>query len=215
MLGNVTFTPDFNYSGIVAITYTVKDNANLVSNVANITVTVTWANSPPVAVDDILETDEDTPVSANLLTNDYDLDVAYGNSGIINVASVDLNPLLTGIQTTRTITGEGSYSVTNTGVLTFTPVLNYNGFTTPIGYVIKDLTGALSDSATIYITVNAKNDAPVAINDTLYVSETTASNTGLIDLLLNDTDVDEIKYSDGTTYHDERFTKPLRILNKY
>ena len=190
MLGNVTFTPDFNYSGVVAITYTVKDNANLVSNVANITVTVTWVNSPPVAVDDILETDEDTPVSTNLLTNDYDLDVAYGNSGIINVASVDLNPLLSGTQTTRTIAGEGSYAVTNTGVLTFTPALNYNGFTTPIGYVIKDLTGALSDSATIYITVNPKNDAPVAVNDTIYVSETTSSNTGLIDVVLNDTDVD-------------------------
>ena len=27
--------------------------------------------------------------------------------------------------------------------------------------------------------------------------------------------VDEIKYSDGTTYHAERFAKPLRILNKY
>ena len=27
--------------------------------------------------------------------------------------------------------------------------------------------------------------------------------------------VDEVKYSDGTTYHAERFTKPLRILNKY
>ena len=27
--------------------------------------------------------------------------------------------------------------------------------------------------------------------------------------------VDEIKYSDGTSYHAERFAKPLRILNKY
>ncbi len=27
--------------------------------------------------------------------------------------------------------------------------------------------------------------------------------------------VDEVKYSDGTTYQAERFTKPLRTLNKY
>jgi hypothetical protein len=27
--------------------------------------------------------------------------------------------------------------------------------------------------------------------------------------------VDEVKYSDGTSYQAERFTKPLRILNKY
>ena len=27
--------------------------------------------------------------------------------------------------------------------------------------------------------------------------------------------VDEIKYLDGTSYHAERFAKPLRILNKY
>jgi len=27
--------------------------------------------------------------------------------------------------------------------------------------------------------------------------------------------VDEVKYSDGTIYHAERFAKPLRVLNKY
>ena len=27
--------------------------------------------------------------------------------------------------------------------------------------------------------------------------------------------VDEVKYSDGTTYHADRFKKPLRVLNEY
>ncbi len=33
--------------------------------------------------------------------------------------------------------------------------------------------------------------------------------------LLFDFYVDEVKFSDGTTYHAERFAKPLRTLNKY
>ncbi|WP_414734161.1 Ig-like domain-containing protein, partial [Crocosphaera watsonii] len=49
--------------------------------------------------------------------------------------------------------------------LTYTPNNNYNGedsFT----YTVEDEEGLVSNEATVNITVNAVNDAPVANNDT-------------------------------------------------
>jgi hypothetical protein len=60
--------------------------------------------------------------------------------------------------------------------------------------------------------------------DGIWIIDLPNSNSKVLgDLFLTETHncvlfdfyVDEIKYSDGTTYHAERFIKPLRILNKY
>jgi hypothetical protein len=60
--------------------------------------------------------------------------------------------------------------------------------------------------------------------DGIWIIDLPNSNSKVLgDLFLTETQtcvlfdfyVDEVKYSDGTTYHDERFIKPLRILNKY
>jgi hypothetical protein len=56
-------------------------------------------------------------------------------------------------------------------------------------------------------TINLPNSNSKVLGD-LFLTET--HNCVLFDFY-----VDEIKYSDGTTYHAERFAKPLRILNKY
>jgi hypothetical protein len=55
--------------------------------------------------------------------------------------------------------------------------------------------------------INLPNSNSKVLGD-LFLTET--HNCVLFDFY-----VDEIKYSDGTTYHAERFAKPLRILNKY
>ena len=60
--------------------------------------------------------------------------------------------------------------------------------------------------------------------DGIWIIDLPNSNSKVLgDLFLTETQtcvlfdfyVDEVKYSDGTTYHAERFIKPLRILNKY
>lgn len=181
MLGNVTFTPDWNFFGTATATYTVKDNLNLVSNVAVITVMVNWVNSAPFAVDDVINTNEDSPVSFNIVANDYDLD------GTVSVTSVDLDLKTAGRQTTYTVSGEGTYTADNSGNITFTPVLNFNGLCTPKGYTISDNLGAVSDSALILITVASVNDAPVAQTDLI----SSPSNTNVVfSIISNDTDVD-------------------------
>jgi hypothetical protein len=56
-------------------------------------------------------------------------------------------------------------------------------------------------------TINLPNSNSKVLGD-LFLTETQTC-------VLFDFYVDEVKYSDGTTYHAERFAKPLRTLNKY
>ena len=184
ILGNVTFVPDWNFFGTVTTTYTVKDNLGLVSNIATITVNVLWANANPFAIDDFETTNEDVPVTFNVLPNDYDLD------GTIAINSVDLNPSLVGIQTSVSVSGEGTYTADNSGNVTFTPVLNFNGSITPKSYCIKDNLGSVSDSALIYISVTPINDAPVAVNDIATANGTTTNASISFSVVSNDNDVD-------------------------
>ncbi|WP_281238131.1 Ig-like domain-containing protein [Flavobacterium praedii] len=170
--GVVTFTPVLNFNGTAtAINYTVNDNLGLVSNTATLTITVTAVNDAPIANNDTATTTEDTPVTINVATNVSGLDTDV--DGTIDVATVDLDPATAGIQPTFTVTGEGTYSVAATGVVTFTPVLNFNGTATAINYTVNDNLGLVSNTATLTITVTAENDAPIANNDTATTTEDT------------------------------------------
>ncbi|WP_394775345.1 tandem-95 repeat protein, partial [Flavobacterium sp.] len=181
-LGVVTFTPVLNYNGTATpINYTVNDNNGAVSNIATISITVNSVNDNPVALNDVISTNEDTAVTINVTTNDTDVD------GTIDVATVDLDPATPGIQTTFSVTGQGTYTVNNLGVVTFTPVLNYNGTATPINYTVNDNNGAVSNIATISLTVTPVNDNPVALNDTITTNEDAAVT---INVTTNDSDVD-------------------------
>lgn len=62
------------------------------------------------------------------------------------------------------------------------------------------------------------------IMDGIWIIDLPNSNSKVLgDLFLTVTEkyvlfdfyVDEVKYSDGRVYHEERFNKPLRVLNKY
>jgi CshA-type fibril repeat protein len=186
--GVVTFTPVLNYNGTTTpITYSVCDNgtplpAQCAS--ATITVTVTPVNDPPVALNDVATTNEDTPVTITILSNDSDVD------GALVPSTVDLDPSTAGVQTTFTVAGQGTYTVNAAGVVTFTPVLNYNGTTTPITYSVCDNgtpLPALCATATITVTVTPVNDPPVAVNDVATTNEDTPVT---INILSNDSDVD-------------------------
>ena len=122
----MTFTPVLNYNGVATpINYTVNNNLGLVSNSATINVTVAAVNDAPVAINDSNTTNEDTPVTIAVTANDTDAD------GTIDGTTVDLDPTSAGIQTSFTVIGEGTYTVDALGIVTFTPVLNYNGVATP------------------------------------------------------------------------------------
>ena len=82
--GTVTYTPDENYHGDDTFSYTVEDNEGLTSNTATVNLIVNSINDAPIAVDDTVITDEDTPITINILDNDNDVD------GSLNVDSIEI-----------------------------------------------------------------------------------------------------------------------------
>ncbi|WP_411058739.1 tandem-95 repeat protein, partial [Vibrio parahaemolyticus] len=136
--GSVTYTPNDNYHGIDSFTYIVTSGG--VSESTTVYVDVTPENDAPVAKDDTAITDEDTPVTIDVLPNDTDVD---GDKLSIESASVPKE--------------QGTVEVVD-GKLVFTPAENFNGHA-EITYTVTD--GALTDQATVKVTVNAVNDTPV------------------------------------------------------
>ena len=141
------------------------------------------ANSPPTAINDISSTAEDMAISLNILSNDSDVENQLDSS------TVDLNLSLVGIQSSIQ-TNSGNWSVNNSGLLTFSPNLNFNGNAT-INYTVSNLTGLTSGTASITITVSSVNDAP----DTIEISNTTI-NENIVDIIgqfsTQDVDVNQV-----------------------
>ncbi|EJX1285296.1 tandem-95 repeat protein, partial [Vibrio parahaemolyticus] len=136
--GSVTYTPNDNYHGEDTFTYIVTSGD--VSESTTVEVNVTPVNDAPVAKDDIATTQEDTAVTIDVLPNDTDVD---GDKLSIESASVPKE--------------QGTVEVVD-GKLVFTPAENFNG-DAEITYTVTD--GALTDQATVNVTVNAVNDTPV------------------------------------------------------
>ena len=146
------------------------------------TTIVVVMNQPPVAVPDSAVTPLNTPVTFSATGNDTDSD------GIIAPATVDLDPATPGRQTTRVIPGEGTYTVDDSGNVTFTPAPGFTG-TSTLPYTVNDNDGLTSNIAMIRITVGASpvNNPPVAVDD----RETTTPSTPVIVAVLdNDSDAD-------------------------
>ena len=66
----------------------------------------------------------------------------------------------------------GTVTLASDGSFTYTPAANFHG-TDSFTYTASD-GRALSNAATVTITVTAVNDAPVAVNDTATTAEDTA-----------------------------------------
>ncbi|NJS13815.1 MAG: tandem-95 repeat protein [Sphingopyxis sp.] len=124
--------------GIYSVTITASDG-----NGGTVSTTFSWAvtNPPPVAVNDLATTIEDTPVDIPVLANDSD---------------PDADPLTVATASA----GNGTVTIGAGGVLTYTPNANFNG-TDTITYSISDGNGGTA-TATVTVTVGAVNDAPVS-----------------------------------------------------
>ncbi|WP_396212916.1 tandem-95 repeat protein, partial [Flavobacterium sp.] len=179
--GSFTFTPVANYNGTVpAITYTATDT-NGGSGTGTLNITVTPVNDVPVATDDVVSGNEDTPISGNVLTNDTDAD---GNT--LSVAEFTVNGVTYPAGTTASIPGVGTIVVNADGSFTFTPALDYVGDVPDIIYTVVDGNGG-SDTGLLDITVDEVNDAPLAANDIIVTPEDVPV-TG--NVLSNDTDLE-------------------------
>ncbi|WP_340700559.1 Ig-like domain-containing protein [Vibrio harveyi] len=129
---------------------------------------------PPVAKDDSVLIDEDASVSIDVLANDQDAD---SDSLRIESATVQAE--------------QGTVEIID-GKLTFTPAKGFNGEAT-ITYVVTD--GALTDEATVIVTVNPANDAPTI--------DVTAVDSVTEDAVSTDTVVATVTVADTDTPADE------------
>jgi VCBS repeat-containing protein len=180
--GTLTYTPDADFHGTDAFTYTVNDDASpwhvhgLLGflgaghdSTATVTVTVTAANEAPVARDDSATTAEDTAVVINVVANDTDPD-AGDALAIIGISGAS----------NGTVAFDGGGTT-----ITYTPNANFNG-TDTFTYTVSDGNGG-EDTATVTVTVTAVNDAPVAGDDSATTDEDTPVT---ITVGANDSDVD-------------------------
>jgi gliding motility-associated-like protein len=172
-LGVVTFAPALNYNGIVnPLNYTVNDNLGLASNIATINITIMAVDTVPIANNDSKTTNENTVITIPITANDTDFD------GTIDVTTVDLDPATAGIQNTFVVAGQGTYTVSVLGIVTFTPVLNFYGTATPIYYRVNDNEGGVSNVATISIIVLQDSDGD-GIDNTIDIDD---DNDGITDI---------------------------------
>jgi large repetitive protein len=170
-------TPAQNFVGDVTINYWVSDLNGIVSNAW---LTITYYNSIPALAPDVVTTKMNTPVTIDVLANDFDADghvlflfpPNYSGSGLVEYKTVD-----------------------NKQVLVYTPRTNFAG-TENFEYWVTDQNGAYVSSN---VTVTVEDLAPIANPDTFNVSKSTAT---LLNVLANDVD------PEGQKLYVTNFTQP-------
>ncbi|MCJ8268423.1 MAG: cadherin-like domain-containing protein, partial [Psychrosphaera sp.] len=172
--GEITYSPNANFNGSDSVSYTVDDNNGATSNVATVSISITSVNDVPVAANDATSTDEDNAVTVNVLANDSDIDGTL-DSNSVNATSTPTN---------------GSLTVSG-GNITYTPNSDYNG-SASFTYTVSDNEGGVSNAATVTVTVNAVNDAPVANTSSATTSE---DQDVVISLSGSDIDGDALTFS--------------------
>ncbi|MFF1821873.1 Ig-like domain-containing protein [Kribbella sp. NPDC058245] len=170
--GFVVFDPLPTFHGpATAITYRVADsNGTFGTSTLTMTVTPIW----PVVLDDSAITPFNQPVTVDVLANDKP-----GDPTAPLVPASLLLKTADGFGKTFTQAGEGTYAVTADGSITFTPVKNFQGLTTPATYRIADDNGTTVEGL-LFLTVGK---GPEAVAD---VATTKQNVTLAVEPLDND-----------------------------
>lgn len=179
--GAVIFKPASDFKGTAIMSYAIKNDGGVVSNVANVTVNV--AGEPVVdalkvvANNDVATTKQGQAVNVDVLTNDLD------PKGALDATSIDLDPTTDGVQLLKP-TSQGTWSVAN-GFVTFNPATDFVGKANLTTYTVKNKNGIVSNVATISVNVLEVVSAPVAQND---LRTAKPGEPTLIDIALNSFD---------------------------
>jgi VCBS repeat-containing protein len=159
----------------VTLSYQMQDQYGAISN-STVDVTITGTNDGPVAVADVAAGTENQTLTLDVLANDTDVD--DGHLFTLNSASAPAS--------------QGTASVVGNQLL-FNPGSDFDHLAqgavehVTLSYQMQDQYGAISNS-TVDVTITGTNDAPVAVAD---AAAGTENQTLTIDVLSNDTDVDD------------------------
>jgi hypothetical protein len=132
-------------------------------------------NRSPVANDDFATTDEDVSLTLNALANDWDSD---GDPVVV---------------TTVGAASHGSAVLNADQSITYVPAANFNG-SDSFTYTVSDGIGGLA-TATVHVTVNPVNDAPVVAPATFSLPENSLAGTFVGQVVANDVDGGSLTYS--------------------
>lgn len=161
---SLTYTPNAGFIGVDTFEYTVDDGNG---DQATAQVTITVENTGPTATDDTVVATGSMPLVIDVLINDSDSD-----GTIITVESVTQGQ-------------NGSVVINADGTVTYQANMGFVG-SDSFTYTIADEDGAQS-SATVNVTVEPGNQAPVAVDDMYVLNVNQPFN---FNPLLNDSDPD-------------------------
>ncbi|MEZ8805838.1 tandem-95 repeat protein [Vibrio atlanticus] len=179
--GSYSFAPNENFNGDVNFSFDVSDGTDTVQ--ANIDVSVTPENDPPVAGSTSYTVHEDNSITISneqLLANSSDIE------GEVAIDSV-------------TYTGsDGVFEDNGDGTYTFSPNENFNGDVS-LAVVVTDEEGA-TEATTAGITVLEVNDPPIAGSTSYSVNEDEVITISAEQLLANSSDIESEVAIDSVTY---------------
>ena len=151
--GQAHYSPEPDFNGSDSFSYVISD-AHGGTATGTVNITVNSVNDDPVAVANSVTTDEDTPVTVDVVANDTDADGDTRSLQSVGTAA------------------HGSVSIVG-GQAQYSPSANFNG-SDSFTYVVTDGHGGTA-TATVNVTVNPINDAPSASGQSI----TTNSNTAV------------------------------------
>ena len=178
--GTVDYTHDGSETVADSFTYTIDDLSGVTSNTETVNLTVAPVNDAPVAGADSFAVNEGATGNMNLAANDTDVDDGLDLSRLSIVTGPAYGAIAVNADGTIDYTHDGSETVADS-------------FT----YTIDDLSGTPSNLATVNLTVNPVNDAPVAANTSINADENTAY-TGTLPAA-SDAEGDTVTYALNTT----------------
>ncbi len=202
--GSYTFKPEINYVGkIPTITYKME-GASGAETSANLDITVidersTNGNNTPLANDDIIQTEANTPINFNIMNNDFDSDYNVE----LSVTNITLVTTPGGASETITIPSSGSVTksvynnntktgtikVSSNGDVVFTPETGFTGEVPDIKYTINDGQGTTTstDNANIRMEVLPDVENRIIANDDYKIARNTIDKIDF-NILSNDSD---------------------------
>ncbi len=162
--GAYTYTPASDVFGSDSFTYSVVDGDGAVSNIATVTVTIAPVNDAPEANDQLLFVLLNTPTSGILTASDIE-----GDTLTYEIVS-------NGSEGSAVISGDPT-----SGAYTYTPLNrpsleDFNTIPDSFTFRTRDANNAVSNVATVTVNIHPPNEAPLAQNGQLAVTEDLAVN---------------------------------------
>ncbi len=177
--GNFIYVPDADFHGTDSFTYEADDGDGGTAT-GTATIKILPVNDPPVAVNDSYNTTEGGAFTANLLTNDTDIDGDALVVSAIEGGTVGVSFLVTSVggrQASLVVDADGKFGFDTIG--NFETLGAGEADQVKLTYTISDGNGG-SDTATLNIAIQGENDPPVVTDDGYTINEDeTLDTTGL------------------------------------